>query len=475
MNQVESASKLDNCSRFVYRSMSVLLKIFRSINKSSKPGVRNRLRTFRLESLEKREVFSNTDLIGFDSRAQSEAHQPDHFFVGSRDERAANESRNRANEDLRSSRELGMEQTQRIAGRSTISLFSRHPRFEPSELKAEGEFSPIQFDFVLKTIASIVDASLSRSSASVGGAAVPRENKTVRDTSVTSEARRSSEQTVPSAGSASLIRDNGYHLSLQHESNVALASHEDWRDSLRKRSQVNQFANASDYLMNNQLNFPTEHVSAPTESQGIESQEAIDSVFAIDNNFFEPDLFHSSICEREDREGASEFVVQSPLKQAGKSIEREEIGASQEDDWRELPEGMVYFDDGIRGFDPVSYEQTSHTFRATRLAHYPSSSWIGGSGLGLLQWFATYVEEEHVADDWSDVIADQSTGHFLSVDSVLTNSGSESELMLVLLIGGALGGSRGFYVALKDKSVRNLATRRPGKSQAKLWPWQRAR
>ncbi len=57
MKQVESSSKLDNSLRLAYRSMSVLRTIFRGFFESSNAGVRNRLRTFRFESLEKREVF----------------------------------------------------------------------------------------------------------------------------------------------------------------------------------------------------------------------------------------------------------------------------------------------------------------------------------------------------------------------------------------------------------------------------------
>ncbi len=62
-------------------------------------------------------------------------------------------------------------------------------------------------------------------------------------------------------------------------------------------------------------------------------------------------------------------------------MERESICDSHEEDWRELPDGMVYFEEGERGFGLVSYEQNMDTFRMARLTHNTSSTWVGGSGL----------------------------------------------------------------------------------------------
>lgn len=475
MKQVESSSKLDNSLRLAYRSMSVLRTIFRGFFESSNTGVRNRLRTFRFESLEKREVFSNSDLVGFDARAQSKAEQPDHFFVRLSDNRTMSESRDRTTADDRSPREQRKEQTQRIAEASTIFIFSRHFRFEPSELIAEGELSPISFDVVFKTIVPVVDMSLARTSASSGVVAKPRDNNNSRDNSPLIEPALSTVKPGSSTGAAGLIRDDGTQPLLQYELNEGATSQADWTNSLKGQNLVNRFDLESDDLIDSRSTLLTEQVSAPNISRGRESAETIDSVFAIDNKFFVRDLFHPSISEHENSEGVSKLVIQLPLKQTGKVMERERICDPHQEDWRELPDGMVYFEEGERGFGLVSYEQNMDTFRMARLTHNTSSTWVGGSGLGLLQWFATYVDEERVSEDWSEVIADQMTGHFVSVESESINSGSESELMLVLLIGGALGGSRGFYMVLREKSVSNVITQRSGHSQAKLWPWRRPR
>jgi hypothetical protein len=167
---------------------------------------------------------------------------------------------------------------------------------------------------------------------------------------------------------------------------------------------------------------------------------SVDTAIAGDFDFFERDTSDVNLRETSSaRESAGRARHRAYPKANVKHAETANTFFAPEQDWRDLPAGMVYLRLETRSL-AKSYDGKASNLGESR----------NGAGLGLLQWFSTYDDRSEPAVDW-----DQRPEIAAVEELSASPSGSNSDWMFTLLISGVLGSSRGFFIAQKEKSVQN--------------------
>ncbi len=182
-------------------------------------------------------------------------------------------------------------------------------------------------------------------------------------------------------------------------------------------------------------------VSPPLHpSTVIESKEAailnLDTVLAGSLDFFERDMNSKLLKRTSSPNEPTRFMRQiSSSNDVEKPIGTGIALCAPDHDRRELPDGMVYLE------LETKLSANSKSGKADDLDEP-----FQNAELGLLQWFSTYDDHKALEVDW------ELSPEIAFVEEVAAPvSGSNSDLMFVLLISGLLGSSRGFLIAKKQQ------------------------
>lgn len=172
----------------------------------------------------------------------------------------------------------------------------------------------------------------------------------------------------------------------------------------------------------------------------------VDTALAGDLDFFERDRIGTLLQSGSTQKSIGIVRLQADSQDESKLVGKVNTVLTPVQDWPELPAGMVYLPLGTR--TPANSAEGN-----SRQLNQPRES----SELGLLQWFSTYDEQDTIPKEWEtrpeiEVVEEMTASH----------SGSNSDLMFILLISGVLGSSRGFLIAQKEKSVDQVSQGKDG-------------
>lgn len=439
MNLVRSVQDRLQCSNLIKSGFIAMKNLFLETTMRNTSRANKASYTAVFEVLENREVFASTPFLFLEmgttavteSPIEIQSHQaviPTKMFhrTGSADVSFFGF-------------ELTMERTEHYPNPQTNPIEANKPRLDSSGLVGEGESAA--FHRNLEPNVSLSNQKKFLSPALESGLSHAIANSLQQPIELTN--RMESANLVSNLGFTAVQR-----LDTRFDSKLASTSRADTNQPTPQSTlqKIGSEIATNDFYFNDPiktrasgpLELNTSSITNTTDAR----VSSVDVALAGDFEFFERDTSDVSLRETSSsRESTGLVRYQAYSKADVKHAETANTFFAPEQDWRDLPAGMVYLRLETRSLEK-SFDGKASNLREAR----------NGSGLGLLQWFSTYDDRSEPAVDWEHrpVIA-------VVEELNASPSGSNFDWMFTLLISGVLGSSRGFLIAQKEKSVQNVS------------------
>lgn len=439
MNLGKAAQDRFQCSNLIKSGFIAVKNLFldTTIRNTSRA---NRTRyTAVFEALENREVFASTPFLFLEIETTAVSGRPIEFQTLQEVIPVKTVQRMGAVEVRFFGFEMTMERTQRYANLQKSPLVTSKPRFDSTGLVGEGESAPFHRNF--EPNVSLPNQTQFHSPTLESGLSVSMAHSLQQP--IEHANRMEPANLGDYLGFSSVQRLDTWFDATLSSTSRADTNQPPPQSILQK---IHTEISTNDAYFNDpiqtQASVPSRLDSSSLKETIDAKVSSVDAALAGDFDFFERDMSDANQSETSSaRESTGLGRHQANSKANFKLTRTANTFFAPDQDWRDLPAGMVYLK-----IEPQSSANSSDG-KASNLGDSRNSS-----GLGLLQWFSTYDDRSEPADDWEPrpeiAVVEEMTA---------SQSGSNSDLMFILLISGVLGSSRGFLIAQKDKSVHDIS------------------
>lgn len=448
MNIVKPVKDRLRCSNLIKHGFTAARNLFLKMTPHDESRASRIRHTVAFEALEIRDVFANASFLYLEMATHTEMERPIDYPSQQGVHLAKPVQRTSAVEVRIFGIEFTMERTPRTPNPSISTFETQKARFDASGLVGEGESAPFQpnvppgvtlaSQFQLNAPPLETGKSLSKGNTSQRTNESP--NGTAHSQVSVNSTLGSSERTDPSYASVFQMEMRSTSLA----DTIQLSLDSDVKKSRLAISNTDLYLNtpfetrASEALLFN---------SSPSMINRDTTASNVDAALAGDLDFFERDLIGRLLGEAK-RTQESTGIVSWHGNSIGdfEPLGTLNIDPSTSENWLALPAGMVYLPLEIR--TPANFADG----KSIPISKPPESS-----ELGLIQWFSTYDDQDLIPNAWEAI--QEISG---VEESNTSQSGSNSDLMFIILISGVLGSSRGFLIAKKERYIHNLSQSKNG-------------
>ncbi len=439
MNLGKSVQDRLQCSNLIKSGFIAMKNLFHETTKRNTSRANKARYTAVFEALENREVFASTPFLFLEMETTAVSERPIEIQSHQEVIPAKTVHRTGAVEVRFFGFELTMERTKHYPNSQTNSIEANKPRFDSSGLVGEGESAP--FHRNVEPNGSLSNQTKLRSPTSESGLSHSMANSLQQPIELTN--RMESANLGSNLGFAAVQRLDTWFDSTLESTSRADTNQPPPQSILQK---IGTEIAANDSYFNDPIKIRASVPLRLNPSSITDTTDAkvssVDAALAGDFDFFERDTSDANLRETSSARESTGLARHGAYSNANvKLAGTANTFFAPEQDWRDLPAGMVYLRLETRS-SANSFDGKASSLREAR----------NGSGLGLLQWFSTYDDRSEPAVDWEHrpVIA-------VVEELNASPSGSNSDLMFTLLISGVLGSSRGFLIAQKEKSVQGVS------------------